>query len=69
MPTHEDGSCLFWEFASDSYDLGFGVYFEWTQSESNAVVVQVSESSDDEDEEEEIEGATAQPNTSALSCL
>ena len=55
VPTHEDGSCLFWEFASDSYDLGFGVYFEWTQSESNSVVVQVNESSDEEDEEE-IEG-------------
>lgn len=38
VPTHENGSCLFWEFATESYDVGFGVYFEWakpvTESES-----------------------------------
>jgi acyl-CoA-binding protein len=50
VPTHEDGTCLFWEFATDSYDLGFGVYFEWTQPESNTVSVHVSELSEDEDE-------------------
>jgi len=32
VPTHEHGSCLFWEFATESYDVGFGVYFEWTRS-------------------------------------
>ncbi len=53
MPTHEDGTCLFWEFATDSYDLGFGVYFEWTIAPSNQVSVHVSESSDEEDLEEE----------------
>ena len=68
VPTHEDGSCLFWEFASDSYDLGFGVYFEWTQSESNSVVVQVNESSDEEDEEE-IEGTPPPPPLSLPSPL
>ncbi|KAJ9578200.1 hypothetical protein L9F63_005589, partial [Diploptera punctata] len=39
VPTHEDGTCLFWEFATDSYDIGFGVYFEWTKSTSNQVSV------------------------------
>lgn len=29
VPTHEDGSHLFWEFATDHYDIGFGMYFEW----------------------------------------
>ncbi|KAL3874937.1 hypothetical protein ACJMK2_037889 [Sinanodonta woodiana] len=52
VPTHEDGSCLFWEFATDYYDIGFGVYFEWTVSPSNTVSVHVSESSDEEEEEE-----------------
>lgn len=52
VPTHEEGSYLFWEFATDSYDIGFGVYFEWTDSPNTAVSVHVSESSDDEDEEE-----------------
>lgn len=53
VPTHEEGSYLFWEFATDSYDIGFGVYFEWTDSPNAAVSVHVSESSDDEEEEEE----------------
>ncbi len=53
VPTHEDGTCLFWEFATDSYDLGFGVYFEWTIAPSNQVSVHVSESSDEEEMEEE----------------
>ncbi|KAH3846232.1 Golgi resident protein GCP60-like [Dreissena polymorpha] len=53
VPTHEDGSCLFWEFATDYYDIGFGVYFEWTIAPSNTVSVHVSESSDEEELEEE----------------
>lgn len=53
VPTHEDGTCLFWEFATDYYDIGFGVYFEWSIAQSNAVSVHVSESSDEEDLEEE----------------
>ncbi|XP_074641767.1 Golgi resident protein GCP60-like [Tubulanus polymorphus] len=60
VPTHEDGTCLFWEFATDNYDIGFGVYFEWTIAPSNAVSVHVSESSDEEDEEEESGGANAE---------
>lgn len=52
VPTHEEGSYLFWEFATDSYDIGFGVYFEWTDSPNAAVSVHVSESSDDDEEEE-----------------
>ena len=52
VPTHEEGSYLFWEFATDSYDIGFGVYFEWTDSPNTAVSVHVSESSDDDEEEE-----------------
>ncbi|KAJ8270516.1 hypothetical protein GJAV_G00115820 [Gymnothorax javanicus] len=52
VPTHEEGSYLFWEFATDYYDVGFGVYFEWTNSPNTAVSVHVSESSDDDDDEE-----------------
>ena len=37
VPTHEEGTSLFWEFATDYYDLGFGVYFEWTVAESTQV--------------------------------
>ncbi|XP_059622025.1 Golgi resident protein GCP60 [Phlebotomus argentipes] len=49
VPTHEGGSCLFWEFATDNYDIGFGVYFEWGKSPTSEVSVHISES-DDEDE-------------------
>ncbi|NP_001096198.1 Golgi resident protein GCP60 [Xenopus tropicalis] len=52
VPTHEEGSYLFWEFATDNYDIGFGVYFEWTDSPNTAVSVHVSESSEDEEEDE-----------------
>ena len=50
MPTHADGSSIFWEFASDGYDVGFGVYFEWNVDPPTQVTVQVSESSDEEDD-------------------
>ncbi|KAJ1148797.1 hypothetical protein NDU88_001623 [Pleurodeles waltl] len=53
VPTHEEGSYLFWEFATDSYDIGFGVYFEWTDSPNSAVSVHVSESSEDEEDDED----------------
>ena len=61
VPTHEEGAYLFWEFASDSYDLGFGVYFEWSNVKTNQVSVAVNESSDDEEYQEsddEEEGTT-----------
>lgn len=49
VPTHEDGRLIFWEFSTDYYDLGFGLYFEWTISPSNNVTVHVSDSSEEED--------------------
>uniref|UniRef100_A0A8C5QJB9 Transmembrane p24 trafficking protein family member 8 n=1 Tax=Leptobrachium leishanense TaxID=445787 RepID=A0A8C5QJB9_9ANUR len=52
VPTHPDGKRLCWEFATDDYDIGFGIYFDWTPVTSTAVTLQVSESSDEEDEEE-----------------
>ncbi|XP_061467847.1 protein TMED8 isoform X2 [Rhineura floridana] len=56
VPTHPDGKRVCWEFATEDYDIGFGVYFDWTPVTSTAITVQVSESSDEEDEEEEFEG-------------
>ncbi|CAF1043953.1 unnamed protein product, partial [Didymodactylos carnosus] len=53
VPTHEDGRCIFWEFATDYYDIGFGLYFEWTKAQSNTVTVHVSDSSEEEEEGEE----------------
>ncbi|XP_018609104.2 Golgi resident protein GCP60 [Scleropages formosus] len=50
VPTHQEGSYLFWEFATDHYDVGFGVYFEWSDSPSTAVSIHVSDSSDEDEE-------------------
>lgn len=52
VPTHDDGRLIFWEFSTDFYDLGFGLYFEWTLSPSSNVTVHVSDSSEEEDGEE-----------------
>uniref|UniRef100_A0A6P7G0J9 Golgi resident protein GCP60 n=1 Tax=Diabrotica virgifera virgifera TaxID=50390 RepID=A0A6P7G0J9_DIAVI len=51
VPTHPHGSRLFWEFATDHYDIGFGVYFEFGTPKTEEVSVHVSES-DDEDLDE-----------------
>lgn len=53
VPTHEKGNSLYWEFATDSYDIGFGVYFEWTKPTTSAVTLHVSESEDEEEDEED----------------
>ncbi|XP_012684538.2 Golgi resident protein GCP60 isoform X2 [Clupea harengus] len=53
VPTHEEGSYLFWEFATDHYDIGFGLFFEWSDAAATASVsVHVSESSDEDDDED-----------------
>lgn len=56
VPTVPEAKKVCWEFATDSYDIGFGIYFDWTPVTSRAITVHISESSDDEDEEEELEG-------------
>lgn len=48
VPTHQEGSKLFWEFATDHYDIGFGVYFEYGTPTTNQVSVHVSESEDED---------------------
>lgn len=48
VPTHKEGARIFWEFATDHYDIGFGVYFEYGIPTTDQVSVHVSES-DDED--------------------
>ncbi|XP_076763218.1 Golgi resident protein GCP60 [Xylocopa sonorina] len=55
VPTHEDGSCLFWEFATDGYDIGFGVYFEWSKPDTNQVSVHISESEDENEDDDDYE--------------
>ncbi|XP_068608344.1 protein TMED8 [Brachionichthys hirsutus] len=56
VPTVPEASRVCWEFATDGYDIGFGIYFDWSPVTNRSITVHVSESSDDEDEEEELEG-------------
>ncbi|MBN3299262.1 TMED8 protein, partial [Amia calva] len=56
VPTIPEGKRVCWEFATDNYDIGFGIYFDWTPVTSRAITVHISESSEDEDEEDELEG-------------
>jgi len=65
VPTHVDGKSLYWEFATDSYDIGFGLFFEWVEPEDTQVTVHISDSEDEDDEEyvtdeENQEGADAE---------
>ncbi|XP_026166657.1 protein TMED8 [Mastacembelus armatus] len=56
VPTLPEAKKVCWEFATDGYDIGFGIYFDWSPVTSQSITVHISESSDDEDEEEEPEG-------------
>ncbi|BHF72364.1 Golgi resident protein GCP60 [Sparganum proliferum] len=63
VPTHEEGTSILWEFATDSYDIGFGLFFEWSLTPPESITMTISESSDEEDEydENEEEGSEAPP--------
>jgi len=52
VPTNVNGKCLFFEFATDNYDIGFGVYFEWSKPVTSEVTVQISDSDDDDIDED-----------------
>ena len=68
VPTHDEGTALFWEFSTDSYDIAFGLFFEWNKApEETEVSVHVSDSEDEDLNDEcsvsgdihAVEGATA----------
>ncbi|XP_029349904.1 protein TMED8 isoform X2 [Echeneis naucrates] len=56
VPTVPEAKKVCWEFATDGYDIGFGIYFDCTPVTNRSITVHISESSDDEEEEEELEG-------------
>ncbi|XP_072931384.1 Golgi resident protein GCP60 isoform X2 [Epargyreus clarus] len=47
VPTHARARALSWAFATDHYDLGFGLYFEWSKSPTTEMTIHVSDSDDD----------------------
>lgn len=69
VPTHPEGSCLFWEFCTDYYDIGFGLLFEWTEDPGSNISVQVQDSgSEDEDDlsESSPSEAASSPRSSGI---
>ncbi|OWR45042.1 Golgi resident protein GCP60 [Danaus plexippus] len=60
VPTHPRAGCLCWEFATDGYDIGFGLYFEWTKTQTTEVTIHVSETDEEDDEDDGDEEFTAQ---------
>ena len=49
------GTCLFWEFATESYDVGFGVSFEWSLPSSEGITVEVDENEPIKDNVNEVQ--------------
>ena len=71
MPTHADGSALFWEFATDNYDVAFGLFFEWVDHDNETEIsVHISDSEDedleDDDDEDAVTGKTNYGGTTHL---
>ena len=59
VPTHDEGTALFWEFSTDSYDIAFGLFFEWNKApEETEVSVHVSDSEDEDLDNDEYLGET-----------
>lgn len=69
VPTVPEAKKVCWEFTTDGYDIGFGVYFDRSPVTNRAITVHISESSDDEDEEEEPEGQLLKQLKPILSSL
>ncbi|XP_023225330.1 Golgi resident protein GCP60-like [Centruroides vittatus] len=59
VPTRSDSSCIFWEFATDNYDIGFGLYFEWTNNPGTQVSVHISDSEDEDYDDDEFDESPA----------
>ncbi|TMW51037.1 hypothetical protein DOY81_003907 [Sarcophaga bullata] len=76
VPTNVNGKSIFWEFATDNYDIGFGIYFEWSKPLTQEVTVHVSDSDDDDeflDEDylstnEDLECGSLANDRSSLTC-
>lgn len=72
VPTYPTGSYIYWEFATDGYDIGFGVDFVHEDELEEPLAMQIFEDSDDDDDdddifdEEEAYYATAQIHNNAL---
>ncbi len=48
---------MFWEFATEAYDVGFGVFFEWSISADKTVMVSVGESDDEQNDSDDADNS------------
>lgn len=53
VPTFPEGSSISWEFATDSYDIAFGLSFQWMENPGDQVSIHYPDSDDDDDSVEE----------------
>lgn len=68
VPTRADANAVFWEFATDHYDLAFGVQFEWLLEPPESITVQHHDPEDEEDDDAPAnEGQPAPPADGATS--
>lgn len=61
VPAIPEAKHVCWEFATDGYDIGFGIYFDWSPVTTRDITIHISESSDDEDEDYEFEAGPVAP--------
>ncbi|KAG1681426.1 Golgi resident protein GCP60 [Nymphon striatum] len=61
VPTHEDATCFFWEFATNDFDIGFGLSFEWSKPGASQISIQIGESEDSDEEDYDDEPYTISP--------
>lgn len=59
VPTHPDGKYIYWEFATEDYDIGFGLDFVYENNPDNPLEYRILEETDEDDEEDyaEMDGA------------
>lgn len=53
VPTYPDGKYIYWEFATDDYDIGFGVDFVYDFNLREPLKISMYERSDEDEESEE----------------
>ncbi|XP_003739341.1 Golgi resident protein GCP60 [Galendromus occidentalis] len=51
IPTSDDGRFIYWEFATDDYDLAFGVNFEWNKCPDIEVTLDVNDTDTEEEDD------------------
>ncbi|KAA0188053.1 Protein involved in maintenance of golgi structure and er-golgi transport, partial [Fasciolopsis buskii] len=53
VPAYPSGTSIVWEFATDDYDIGFGLFFEWSTSSESTTAASYSTSQEREQESEQ----------------